>query len=177
MAVMDGVSSASRVRDAAVNCTGKSTHPTSISDQRGPLRITAVKLGTLVTYDSDGIPHGVGSGAPTAMFKTEAAGSLVNATNMTLGFIDVGAGNWMAFAKAEFQGEEAACQLETASDFDRSEEHPWGDVAAQVVHVATSGETFRFRCVAPGATSSNPAQFRAIHLTAFRLGSLQNVAM
>ncbi len=167
--------------DAAVNCTGKSTHPTSISDNVARPITAGITIAGWSIYDSEPHAH-TASELPTSPRRVRSydRGSRVAheyAMNMTHGFIDVGAGKWVAFDKAEFQGEEAACQLETASDFDRSEEHPWGDVAAQVVHVATSGETFRFRCVAAGATSSNPAQFRAIQLTALRLGSIQNVAM
>jgi hypothetical protein len=174
MVVMDGVVSSSNPQVAKVDCTGRSEYPPYYSEQAvSDVRITAVKLGTLVTYDQDGYPHVQGSGTPKAVYRAFDARSLTNTATLIFGRLDLEAGRWMALAKA------VDARLDAGSDFDISvvSHTKYRDFPAEVVHQFASLGYVAFSFHAPYATSGDPVLIRAIHITAFKLGSLQNVAL
>ena len=171
MVVMDGVTSSSRNQSASVRCTGNGG---SFED----IRITAVKIGSLTTFDNSGMPHTQGTGTPKAYFRAaDAPISLTNANNTLAGGFVIGPGKWMFLAKAQVSGGPIGCQLRTISDYDRSELDPAGHIATAVVHTAAAGEFVHLDCMAPNATSMHPEIIRGAHVTGFLLGSLQNVGL
>jgi hypothetical protein len=182
MIVMDGVMSSSDPQVAKVVCTGRTEWPDPffydpqyVSD----VRITAIKLGTLVTYDHDGYPHVQGSGTPKAVYRAFDARSLTNTATLILGRLDLEAGRWMTLAKAEADDTPVDATLDAGSDFDISvvDDTEFKDLPAEVVHQFASLGYVAFSFHAPDATTGDPVLIRAIHITAFKLGSLQNVAL
>jgi hypothetical protein len=154
----------------------------------GDVRITAVKLGTLVTFDGDGNAITHGSGLPKAYFKKAPKYVLSSAQPANVAWVDVEPGRWMAFSRAQlgsavsnpwyFHGH-LQCQLIAVPDYDQShvERRETPGLPLAVVHRFSEGGRVKLRCGADDAEPINPTAITAIRVIAFKLGSLQNLAL
>jgi hypothetical protein len=144
------------------------------------VRISAVKLGTLTTFDNRGRAYDHGSGQPKAWFKAVGPRYLSSRQWMDVAWLDVGAGKWMVLAKAQVaSGTAVTCQLTASSDYDQSATSTFSELALPfgVVHTFAAPGRVRLRCIAPDVATGDSELIRAIRLTAFQLGSLQNVPL
>jgi len=175
MGVMDTAASSSSGRTASVTCNAENTAGDTTGQTIDNFRISAVKLGSLVRFDRLG-PYQYGSGTPLAKFKAAGAKSLTVGAWTTLVTIPLEAGNWMVLAKANigtYQGP-VTCQVLMGADYDETALGSWGDLAFPfgVVHSFGSGGSATMRCFASFNASASE-----VRMTAFRVGSLQNVAL
>jgi hypothetical protein len=144
------------------------------------VRISAVKLGTLTTFDKRGLAHAHGSGTPKAAFRAVSERTLSSHQWMDVAWLDVGAGKWMVLAKAQVASSSAVtCQLTAFPDYDQSATSAFSELALPfgVVHTFAAPGRVRLRCIAPELPIGDSELIRAIRLTAFQLGSLQNVPL
>lgn len=153
------------------------------------IRITAVKLGTLVTFDADDDPVAHGSGLPKAYYESAPKQKLSTSLWSTVAHVDLEPGRWMAFSRAQlgypaplsdwyFNGH-LQCQLIAGSDYDQShvEDGLTPSLPLAVVHRFADDGRIRLSCSADDAKANDPAEITAIRITVFKLGSLSNVAL
>jgi hypothetical protein len=142
----------------------------------GDARITAVQLSTLVTWPR-GVAVTYGSGWPKAKFKAATWRHLPDGNWSTLSSVPVEAGKWMFLGKPELSGMGAAtCQLLASPDYDQTGigfgENASLSLPFAVVHVFSGPGTATLRCQPVGDLGAGQ-----IRLTAFKLGSLQNIPL
>jgi len=142
------------------------------------VRMTAVRVGTLTLLDS---AHSFGTATPRVRYATsqEVFYTISSSWAGTTPVLDVAAGDWMFMAKANISGIAPliACELRALPDYDRSAMGGNGDITMPfelVHHFASAGST-RVYCQALSATPTPVAG--TIHIAAFRLGSVTNVAL
>jgi len=165
-----------RARSSAtvkIRCSGgtfsSGVGQTSVSD----VRISAVGLGTLVTYDGDASSKS-GSGQPYAEFAARDDAQILGSWTQ-IQTLPVSAGYWMFLGKAEFDGSvEPTCQLVAGVDFDQNNGDGYLTFPFAVVHRFDSSGTGVLRCRASKTGLDGAMQIR---LTAFKLGSLKNVPL
>jgi hypothetical protein len=161
----------------SIACVGDASYPFQPVAQY--IRVTALSLGTLVTYDRYGNAVSLGTGTPKALHVAPAPRAITRQTWFPIASLDLSQGAWMVFAKAETSRGPINCQVDELSSFDQValRDAYYGDIGLAVVHKYPYAAKTRFRCIAAGASSTNPAVIRSIKLTAFRLGSLTSVAI
>jgi hypothetical protein len=154
----------------------------------GNLRITAVKLGTLVTFDSRGNQVTHGSGLPKAYFRTAPKNVLTNGSWSDVASLNLEAGRWMVFSRAQLASAQEnpwywwgnlQCQLVASPDYDQSPIEGWETpgLPLAIVHQFDAPGPARLRCRADNADPLNSSAIDSIRVTALKLGSLVNVAL
>jgi hypothetical protein len=152
------------------------------------VRVTGVKLGTLVTFDSNGNAVSHGSGLPKAYYRKVPKQVLSDTNWSDVASVDVGLGPVMAFSRAQLGSAQPnpwywwghlQCQLIASPDYDQSPVEGWETpgLPLAVGHQFGIGGTVRLRCASDNVDSANHTAITSIRITVFKLGSLQNIAL
>jgi hypothetical protein len=176
VASVDGVVSSSSEFDVGMTCKGSEIDAAGSGSYGNPtvlnVRVAALKLGTLVTFDRRGTAQSSGSGTPRLQFKT-LPGKSLPAGWTTLGSMDVASGRWLFLSNSHSSSAVLNCQLRPLPDYDQTYLGSGGTLNVPLI--------VAHKFLAPGAAglrcAGGLADLSSIHIAALKAGTLQNVAL
>lgn len=174
---MDGVMTSSSEFNVTAKCQGNDIDKNGYgSPAASNIRYSAVRIGTLTTFNGRGGQVTYGRGTPKLTFVKPKDTRVGEGEGYEqVGSVSVSAGKWLFFGTLNTVSREATCQLRALPDYDQDDMGTYGFNTLSLMTVHTFGASGKatLNCIGTGFD----VEISDMHIAALKLTTLQNVAL